>query len=326
MSAGKSREQLERANNGTGVVSAADLLTMHFRAPRWAVPGLIPEGLNILAGRPKIGKSWLALNLALAVDAGGPFLGRRPALTGSVLYLALEDSPRRIQSRLAALVGEKNLPSSLYFQFKLPRIDQQGLLYLRDLVEKYPERRLVILDVFNRVRPPKKKDVDPYQQDAEVAAQLHEFAAQQKICLLVVHHDRKASAADWIDAISGTLGLTGSADAVMLLTRERGTSRGRLQLTGRDVEEKDLAIEFSNGLWQETGPGEDLEETPERQKILEALRARTVALGPTDISMVTGLPYDSVKQLLRKLHDNGMVNQPARGLYTVHSVHQEVTE
>jgi hypothetical protein len=300
-------------------VSAAEILSSSYPEPRFAVPGLVPEGLVILAGRPKIGKSWLALNLALAVDAAGPFLGQMPAVRGACLYLALEDGPRRIKDRLQ-LVGAIT-PRELRFEFRLPRLDQGGIDALSEWLEQNPDVRLAIIDVFARVRPQRARNADPYQADADAAALLQQLAIRHGVALVVLHHDRKAGSADWLDTVSGTFGLSGSADAVALLTRERGSARGRLRLTGRDIEERDLALEFDRGIWSVVGAGRELDLSPERRSIVEHLRANPGPFAPREIAAAVSLPEGSARHLLRGLAEEGLIDRPATGRYA-HPVHR----
>lgn len=295
-------------------ISATEILSKDYPAPRWAVPGLIPEGLSILAGRPKIGKSWLALNAAVARATGGPFLGKFPVEKAPVIYGAFEDSERRVQLRLRAL-GITSAPSGLDFLFSMPRLDQGGLDALRAWLTRNRGCGLAILDVYNRIRGQRPKNADPYQHDAEQAALLQAAATELAVPLLVLTHDRKATSDDWLDQISGTLGTTGTADAVMLLTRERGASNGRLQVTGRDLDEKDLCLEFQNGLWQHIGPGETIELTVDRRKILDALPSDGEGVSPTQIKLATGISPETIKKALPVLKLAGLVGSKSYGKY-----------
>src|SRR5712692_7269943 len=105
------------------ILNAVDLMALELPEPRWAVTGLLPEGLNIFAGRPKTGKSWLMLGTAIAVASGGRALGQVKVAQGDVLYLALEDSPRRLQERIGMLLGGAPPPALLDLSREWPRGD-----------------------------------------------------------------------------------------------------------------------------------------------------------------------------------------------------------
>jgi DNA-binding transcriptional ArsR family regulator len=285
---------------------------------------LIVEGLMLLAGRPKIGKSWLALMLALAVVSGGKFLGHDVTDRASVLYCALEDSPRRIKKRLSVL-GASARPEQLHFLFTLPRLDEGGAEALDAWLRANPAVRLVIVDVFNRIRSTKAKGVDQYQHDASEMAKLQAVALARAVSVVVLTHDRKAAAEDWLERVTGTLGIAGTADTVALLERDRGSANGRLRITGRDLEEEpDLGLEFHDGLWHFIGPGETLELTPERRKIVEALR-RYGPMSPSGIAKATDVSVNTVKPALRAMEEAGLVRREGTGRYvavdTPHTQH-----
>ncbi len=125
--------------------SVRELLTTEFPATRWAVPGLIPEGLSILAGRPKMGKSWLALQIANAVGSGGTILNI-PVEQGAVLYLALEDGAKRLQDRLML---QRAQSADIIFVTSYQPLSSGGLTDLEVDLQSRPYR-LVVIDTFSR--------------------------------------------------------------------------------------------------------------------------------------------------------------------------------
>ena len=138
-----------------GPVSADALKSRQFGPLQFIVEGLIPVGLTILAGAPKARKSWLALDIALSVARGVACLDARkhPCPKGAVLYLALEDSERRLQDRIAQMLGQGSVwPNNLFFETSWPRLDADGLPRLRDWIEATPEARLIVIDVFQKFR------------------------------------------------------------------------------------------------------------------------------------------------------------------------------
>lgn len=237
--------------------SAAELQTKTFTPPKEIIRPYRPEGLSILAGRPKKGKSWAALSESIAVSSGGLALGMFETTAGEVLYLALEDSEPRMQSRMRTLHGDNPWPTRLHFAHTWPRLDHGGLDALRRWLQTHPGAAMVIADTFTRIRPPKGKDADSYQADSEATAALQRLALDFHVSIVLVLHQRKAAADDIFDSISGTLGLTGSADVISVLTRENKSDQGKLHLTGRDIEERTLAMTFSGGRWTCTGEADD---------------------------------------------------------------------
>jgi hypothetical protein len=308
-------------------IPASEILSTEYAPLRFLVPGLIVDGLTLLAGRPKVGKSWLALCLAVAVTCGGQFLGRTASKAG-VLYLGLEDSPRRIKKRLLEL-NLTTAPENLNFLFRLPRLDEMGAEALACWLTEHPEVKLVLLDVLNRIRGSRPKRADPYQHDATEIALLQAVAQEKGIALVVMTHDRKANAEDWLERVTGTLGVAGSADTVALLERDRRSTNGRLRIVGRDLdEEPDLSLEFRNGLWHHIGPGETLDLTLERRAILGVLPRDGDGLSPKQISLATELsgkrvPIDTVKHALPALLKAGFARKIGTGKYTAHSTHSE---
>jgi RecA-family ATPase len=291
------------------LVSAETLATIVFPEPRWAVPGLIPEGLSILAGRPKLGKSFLALNLGIAVAAGRSFLGHFAAPEGDAVYFALEDTQRRLQRRLRMMFPETLVwPAGLFLSTELPRIDQGGLAEIERILDEHPSCRFVGLDTMARIRTPKKRGADVYQEDAEFIAQLQRKALDRRFALLLVHHTRKAKTDDVLDDVAGTTGLTGSADTILVLTRARGADEAILHVTGRDVEERELAMKFDRerGSWAYIGKAEEVQISRERAEMLACVRL-LAPVTPKEAAENLDWPYPRVKSLLYRMLRDGLV-------------------
>src|SRR5215212_8360654 len=202
-------------------VSAKELMAIEFPLPRWIVPGIVPEGTTILAGKPKMGKSWLALGTSLAVAAGGIALGTKRVERGAVLYLALEDNPRRLQSRLKKLLPGGAAPEGLELATEWPRLGDGGLDALEAWLNTHPDARLVVIDTLAKIRAG-QSGKNLYKEDYEAVEPLVELAAHHNVAILIVHHLRKLGAEDPLDQVSGSMGLTGGADGALVLNRERG--------------------------------------------------------------------------------------------------------
>ena len=233
-----------------GVFDARWLLAEEFPPIRWVVPDVLPEGVTILAGKPKLGKSWLAMDLCLGVAQGGALLGTKRVEGGPCLYLALEDSPRRLQRRLRGLVesdgvadGGEYAPEGFEFPTAWPRIGEGCEERLRAWLESRPGARLVVVDTLKKVRP--KADVRKglYDADYEALEPLLPLAAEFGVAVVVVHHTRKTPGADPLEEVSGSYGLSGRVDGALVMKRERSSPDAFLHVTGRDVEEEgELAL------------------------------------------------------------------------------------
>ena len=231
-----------------------------FPEPRWAVPGLLAEGLTLIVGAPKVGKSWLSWNLAVAVASGGIAFGKVPVEAGDVLYLALEDTGRRLQARLTKVLEGDRAPRSLTVATACPTLTAGGAEQIAGWLSEHPNARLVIVDVFARVRGKLSPQASAYESDYGPMSILKQIADEAGVAMLVVHHTRKASSEDFLDDVSGTQGLSGAADAILVLKRSRGQADAVLHVTGRDVEEADYALSFHAdlGAWQMLdGPAQD---------------------------------------------------------------------
>jgi hypothetical protein len=294
-------------------------LTAHYPEPKWAVKGLIPEGVTFIAGPPKLGKSIFALNLAVAVSSeGGKALSYFDVETGSVLYLALEDGPRRIQERLRKLTGGR-ISEKLEVVTGWPRINQGGLEAIEAWIERHSDARLLIVDTLKMLRPlATGRDRNVYDADYEAIQPLTKIAAQ-RVALGIVHHTRKAIADDPLATVSGSYGLTGAADGVLVLSRRRGRSDAALNVIGRDVEEQELALEFKPDLclWAALGNAQDLKReseakkepkrSNERQEVLDLLFQSGQPLAPGNIATLLDKPAATVRTLLFKMKNAGEI-------------------
>jgi hypothetical protein len=246
-------------------ITAADLVAAAFDPPRFLFPGLMAEGLTILAGRPKHGKSWLALLLGWAV-AGGFELDGRAALQGEVLYLALEDTRRRLQSRLAKLRDALGwfVPETLTLHTGWPRAGAGGLFHVADWIEaRRTTARLVIVDTVAKFRDvPRGSNGASYAEDYAAVGGLKELLDHYGVSGLLVTHTRKLKADDPFDEVTGTLGSTGAADSTWVLDTASKGEAARLYVTGRDLPDATVPLTFAadSGRWTlgETAQGIDL--------------------------------------------------------------------
>ena len=288
-----------------------DLLDRQLPPIHWAIPHILPEGLTLLAGKPKLGKSWLALSMAFAVAAGGVALGTHPVTQGEVLYLALEDNERRLQSRTQKLLAfMSSVPHMIAFELRWPRLDQEGLVYLEEYLKSHPQLRLVVVDTWARISPKtQQRQRSQYEDDYEALTPLKYLADLYRVSILAIHHLRKMHGDDVLDEITGSIGLTGVVDGALILKRERGQQEATLFVTGRDIEqEQQFALRFDplTASWTQMGNAEDVRRTRERQEIIDLLTVQLPeGLNARQLSEDLGKNYNTTRSLLRKMEKTG---------------------
>jgi RecA-family ATPase len=183
--------------------TARDLQAMAFPPLQFVVPGFVVEGLTIIAGKPKIGKSWMVLDWGLAVACGGIAFGSVRCEYGDVLYCALEDNKRRLQRRLQQLLGNNEWPGRLELRTRMPRLDDGALTEIRQWAKRAERPRLVVIDTFKQVKPPRLRQDGAYDSDYDALAPLQELAGDLGIAIVVIHHTRKQESEDPLDTVSG---------------------------------------------------------------------------------------------------------------------------
>lgn len=157
-----------------------ELLAHEFPPLRWIVPGLVPAGLSLLVGAPKVGKSWAALDVALAVAAGGRALGGIGVEAGGVLYLALEDGPRRVADRMRMLLGTRAASKRFHAFTDWPHgVDAARATW--QWCTDHPDIRLVVVDTLARVRPQRSKGGNSYDEDTAALIPWQELAERFKV-------------------------------------------------------------------------------------------------------------------------------------------------
>ncbi|MFC9761375.1 AAA family ATPase [Rhodococcus jostii] len=317
-----------------GMVDGTWLDAQHFPPLQWSVEGIVPEGFGLIVAPPKAGKSWFVAGVGLACASGGLALGKIPVSSRPVLYMALEDGHRRLQSRFRQILGE-GVP--------IPR-DMNVIVKARphevvSMIAQFLERHsavspLIILDTLGKVKPPKKAGEDSYTADYAIGTKLKDLVdAVAGSSLLVVHHTRKAESSDFVDAVSGTQGIAGSADFILVLARKRKSDDAVLAVTGRDVPENEYALTTSDGRWSLDGMDlTDAAATVEHRQQKSVLADRTVEIvryvesqgkvTPSEVASHFGIDSKTAGTLLGRYAEDGHIGKSGRGVYvsTVESV------
>ena len=238
--------------------TAQELLEDPIEEADWVIEDLLPVGAHILAGAPKIGKSWMVLAMGLAVSMGQPFWDCA-VCQGGVLYLCLEDTYARVKKRLWKLTDEAN--DRFYLANSAATI-KDGLAEQIDyFVITHPDLKLVFIDTFQKVRSPTGDSI--YAADYGDFSALKAMADKYSLAMMVVHHTRKMADEDIMNTVSGSSGITGSADSIWVLKRaSRGVGDATLTVTGRDVEFRELKLALRDCRWSliERTSEEELEE------------------------------------------------------------------
>ena len=223
------------------VISAEELLDTTYAPSGTLVDGLIGQGIYILAGAPKVGKSWLVLWLANQVSKGEPVWGLKTEKCG-VLYISLEDTFQRMQQRLNDVSGGS--PGSIWLATEALYIGEGFEEQLTSFLTAHPHVKLAIIDTLQRVRKAGQEQYN-YASDYETVCALKKIADRFLITLLLVHHTRKTGSSDSFNMISGTTGLLGCADGALVLQKSsRMETTATLDVTGREVADTQLNLRF----------------------------------------------------------------------------------
>jgi len=294
----------------------AELMRATFEPVRYRVEGLLPaEGLAVLAGKPKIGKSWGGLQLAVSVAAGTQFLGRKVE-QGSVLALFLEDTPRRLKERLLLQRADQALPITFLTRFQ--KLDQGGSEELAQEIRAC-EPSLVIVDTIATATSGKFDENDAAQAGA-VFNQLREMAQDCHVLVLAVMHHGKGVRGEAGMDIRGSSAVPGAADVNIGIYREDG--QHTLKAEGRDIEAQELRVEFDAGrtfAWHLVGDARELARGEAETEILETMNALG---GKGDVEAITkalGKDRTTVQRHLKRMFEDGRLDRHAEGQRLIYS-------
>jgi hypothetical protein len=309
----------ERNGHRPHTFTAAELMAEDLPPVREVVPSVVPEGVTLFVGKPKMRKTLTALGLCIAISTGGVAFGKIPVERGEALYLALEDNKRRIQKRLRAMLPEGADLSGFHVALDWPRLDEGGVEALAERLATNPDLRLVVIDTLAKVRPRTLRR-NVYLEDYAALEGLLPLAAKHRVAILVIHHLRKMAAADPLDEISGSTGLSGGVDGVMLLKRDRGRADAFLYVDGRDIEEpRELALRWDTSLttWSLVGDAEEYRVSQERQDIIRVLEDAGEPMAPKEVAELLDKAPNAVKYLMWRMSKDGQLETVSRGRYSL---------
>lgn len=251
---------------------AADLINQDIDPLEYFIDGILPEGFGVIAGAPKVGKSWLVLQAAVEIATGGALLGHGVIEARPVLYFALEDGPRRMQSRLQILIAKRDITlDKLQIAYVAPAITE-GLEGDISAWLKEHDHGLVIIDVLAKVRPAAGGKGSAYDEDYKLFGPIQNvIKAHKGSGIAVVTHKRKQGADDPLATIQGTTGVSGSADWTWMVDRARLKTTGEILVVGRDIaSDMSIAAEFAAG-WS-LSTKQTAGKSAEQNLVLEALQ------------------------------------------------------
>ena len=233
------------------LISADTLFYQPLDHPRMLIDGILSNGLAILSGDSKIGKSWMVLWLCLKISQGELVWGLPTAQT-DVIYLALEDNDWRIQQRMQELIDEP--PKNLHFGFSCGKLGAELEGQIKGVLEDNPNTGLLFIDTLQMVRDNVSSRVNAYAQDYKDLSALKKIADDHKMCIFLVHHNRKEhDGSNVFNDMTGSTGIAGVADTCMVLRKEdRFGNDAVLSITGRDIEEKRLKLTMRKNVWEVT--------------------------------------------------------------------------
>lgn len=237
--------------------TAADLMKMDLRPPRYIIKDLLPVGVCILAAPSKMGKSWLVLDMGLSIVEGRPFMGFKTNKC-EVVYFALEDSWARLKGRLKKLTGSETAPEGLTLITKCEPIQNGFLQQIEQVIKSKPDVGLIIVDTLQKVKPPSDKNKTAYEQDYEVFSAISKLAIEHNVSIIFLHHTRKSNGfnTDPFENILGSTALQGATDVMFIIKKEKRTDEDAVfYATGRDINPEEIAVKFNKATckWESLG-------------------------------------------------------------------------
>lgn len=257
------------------VVDVSELQDKTLPPMKWLIDDLLPVGgVVMLSAKPKMGKSFFAIQLALSVASGGEFLGFNVPEKNEVLYIDLETSQRSMKTRISMVTADA--PKGLYLMtpkevFEFGNVGSGFESQVNYFLESHKGVKLVIVDTYGIIKGHRKQNQGVYDFDYGEISHLNSWARKKGFTLVLIHHQNKQSDYDNpVMGISGSTGITAGLQAYYILTKRDYTdTRTKLTIGGKEIAERDIFIQpesDTNRTWTEVEP----EERPSRRKTVSA--------------------------------------------------------
>ena len=287
-----------------------------FKPIDWLVENIIAPGLTIIAGKSKIGKSWLVLHLSYCIEKGEEFLGRKCA-KGDVLHYSLEDGKRRIKTRWDKMCIQ---PDQTYYQFrdrkpKIPILTMGLEEEIEDWAKNIPNPKMVVIDVYVKVKKTISKSLNAYENDNYNLQNLQTLAIKYNIGIVLVHHTKKGSENDVFDEINGSAGIQSNMDSMIVLASSRKAGKNSVfHCIPKDAEQLEFEVGMNEQMiWEDKGPvgSTSLTMLQERiVKVVNELYAGNPALG--DDAEESGTPVKAKDIIERIKADDELTEKSGR--------------
>lgn len=291
---------------------------------QWFVKDLIPSGVHLIAGKPKAGKSWLALNLAGAISSGVNFIGL-PVKKNKVLYLALEDTKARLKHRYKNLENIFLYKENISFATAFPNINEGGIEELEKLISENKYKIVIIDTLFHFKGLNKKFNLNAYEVDYDVLKRIKELADKYEIAIIIIHHLNKSRDNDMYSRISGSTAMQGGVDTMFILENNNETLT--LSAKGRDIEEKELSLKNVNGfIVLNDNKYNYLDKlTLTRKKIVSLLESdKEKIFTSKEIKECLNIERSKLQQNLKHLVNNKYIEKVDTGKYKYSTYYDEI--
>lgn len=319
---------LERRLRGEGneksgwqptVQTLDDLMRRELSPVRWAVEEIIGEGVTLLAAKPKKGKTVFMLQIAMCVANGTKAIGgHAQTQQGEVLYLALEENERRMQRRAEKILMGERAPKGVHLVYDWPQFTNGGVEALSQWMDEHSNTRLIVIDTLERVRPTRRGNGNIYAEDYAAVKDIQRFAGQRQVAVVVIHHTGKSGREDPLDEVSGSTGLTGGVDNILVMRALNGLTE--LHRQGRDYTDNSaiaLRGDPETLLWTYAGNADEVRRSDARKAILDLLKdGPSDGMYPREIADALGQQSGAIRFLLHKMMkaDDGCITK-VKGKY-----------
>jgi RecA-family ATPase len=272
----------------------------------WLIPGVLPEGLSLLLGKFKVGKSWLALLfcIELAKTTGKP-----------IFYFALEDCIGKIKARLKVLLQSLNIEAlnNLYFYFECPRLDRGGKEEIDKLCSLY-KPLLIVIDPWVMIKPIicSSYRTDSYLADYQSLTYFKNLT-EKGINVLLVYHKIKAKFTDPLDKV---LEIPEVVDNILSLEKQEGTKTCALEVIAKDYEKKSWVLSFEDGEWTILGNASEVMLAKEQRRILEAIKELGGEASIKEIAIFLNKNYSTVRTIITRMQKKGVLKKVQKGRYS----------